>query len=79
MSVRSLSYAAGAAATVVVDVAAVRACGEEMKSNVRGCWLRLSLCLLLFSLVFIGTVQPVSANYTVDAIGMIAVMTGWLS
>lgn len=72
--------AAVAAATVLVDAAAaVRACGKELKSNVRGCWLRLSLCLLLFSLVFIGTVLPVSANYTVDAIGMIAVMTGWLS
>lgn len=30
------------------------------------------------SLVFIGTVLPASANYTVEAIGMIAVMTGWL-
>lgn len=66
MSGRFLGYAAAVTgATVAVDVAADRACGEEINSNVRGCWLRLSLCLLLFSLVFIGTVQPVSANYTV--------------
>lgn len=83
MSILLLIYAAAAAvvsaATVIVDAAAVRVCGRELKSNVRGCWLRLSLCLLLFSLVFIGTVLHGSSNYTVDAIGIIAVMTGWLS
>lgn len=79
----SLIYAASAAAVsaaiVIVDAAAVRVCGRELKSDVRGCWLRLSLCLLLFSLVFIGTVLHGLSNYTVDAIGVIAVMTGWLS
>lgn len=53
-----VSYAAAAAAavvaaTVTVDAAAVRGCGKELKPNLRGCWLRLSLCLLLFSLWYL--------------------------
>lgn len=31
------------------------------------------------SVIFIDTVVPVSPNYTMDTIGTIAVMTGWLS
>ncbi len=48
-----LTYMYAAVTAVPVDAAAVRACGKELKSNVRGCWLRLSLCLLLFRLWYL--------------------------
>lgn len=68
------------AAEESVDNAAVRVCGKELKPDMRGCWLRPSpLFTVVQSLVFIVALLPVSANYTVKAIGMIVVMTGWLS
>lgn len=52
MDVQLLSYASAAVtnATLTVGAADVWVCGRELKSNLRGYWLRLSLCLLLFSL-----------------------------